>query len=575
MSNIEDAKITFVKTIDDVNEFFRWLGERRDWLAWDTETGGLEFWKQPLRLVQIGDTDTAYVFRADRWLGAVEQALTQYEGRLVGQNVGFDHRFMDYQGGIKLPWHNQNDTKVMAHAIDPTKSTSLKTMSARFLSPKAKALQGALHSAMAKQGWGWADIPYDFEIYWGYAGLDCILTARCAEYFWPDIERDYLGVYNLEMEVTRVCSNMEMRGVMINLPYVEEMYEQIQEYTAAVEKWCVQTYGVRPSETQRVATKLVELGVDLSKTTATGLWSLDKDVLEGVEHPLAQAVLNHRQKTKIASTYFANFISMHDRSVLHPSINTLGARTGRMSTNTPAVQTLPRGRIVRDAFVPRPGHVWTAVDYDNIEMKLLAHFCQDPRMLEAARTSDLHLAMAKIAYGDDTITKGDARRQTFKNANFAKAFVAGLEKFALTAGMELEPAKEFLDFYDKEFPGVKAFQRKVEHVGKNRLASQGRAYVKSPLGRIHFAEENKLYTLVNSLIQGTAADAFKQSLVDLDNSGFGDYLLLPVHDEVDMEIPNDSVEEILPEVERVMTQTHWSVPLTVSASYGSCWGEAK
>ena len=125
MNPIEESKIVFVKNNEDVQEYFRWLGERRNWLAFDTETGGLEFWKQPLRLVQVGDTATAYVFRADRWLGVVEESLLAYEGPLVGQNVGFDHRFLDFQAGIRLPWGNLHDTKVMAHAIDPTKSTSL------------------------------------------------------------------------------------------------------------------------------------------------------------------------------------------------------------------------------------------------------------------------------------------------------------------------------------------------------------------------------------------------------------------------------------------------------------------
>jgi len=575
MAAIEDSKINYVRTFEDVQNYFSWLSERRDWLAFDTETGGLEFWKQPLRLVQIGDTETAWVFRADRWLGVIEETFQEYEGAIVGQNVGFDVRFLAYQGGIEVPWGSLFDTRVMAHAIDPTKSTSLKALGAAHLSPKAKKLQGALQGAMAAQKWGWADIPLDFDIYWGYAGLDCILTARIAEAFWPKVTADYQNVFNLEMEVTRVCSDMEMRGVMVNMPYIEEMNNQINEYTAKLEAYCVDTWGVRPSETQKVAIKLSNLGVDLTKTTASGSWAMDKDVLEGIDHPLAKAVLEHRQKTKIGSTYFSNFINMHDNHVLHPSINTLGARTGRMSMQNPALQTLPRGRVVRDAFVPRPGHVWASIDFDNIEMKLLAHFCQDPKMLEAARTSDMHAAMAQIAYKDDTITKSDPRRQTFKNANFAKAYVAGVEKFAWTAGMEFEAAKEFLAFYDEEFPGVKSFQKKVERVGRDRFQSTGRGYVKSPLGRIHFAEEAKLYTLVNSLIQGTAADAFKQSLVDLDNSGFGEYLLLPVHDEVDMELPVESAKEMLVEIERVMTQEHWSVPLTVSASLGANWGEAK
>lgn len=573
--NIEEARIVNVESFEDVEEFFRWLSEKRDWLAYDTETGGLEFWKQPLRLFQFGDTENAFVFRADRWLGVAEQIFKNYEDRIVGQNIPFDVRFTEFQGGVKIPWGNLYDTKTMAHAIDPTKSTSLKALGAAHLSPKAKKLQGALHAAMASQKWGWADIPFDFPIYWGYAGLDCILTARIAEHFWPKVTADYQAVFDLEMQVARICSDMEVRGVRVNMEYVERMFADIQAYTDQLESYCVENWGVRPSETQKVAVKLNNLGVDLTKTTATGSWAMDKDVLEGIDHPLAKAVLEHRQKTKVASTYFGNFINMHNSGVLHPSINTLGARTGRMSIQNPAVQTLPRGRVVRDAFIPRPGHIWASVDYVNIEMKLLAHFCGDPKMIEAARTSDMHATMAQIAYKDMSIDKYDPRRQTFKNANFAKAFVAGAEKFAWTAGMEIEEAKEFLAFYDEEFPGVKSFQKRVERVGRDREQSFGRAYVKSPIGRIHFSEKDKLYTLVNSLIQGTAADCFKQSLVDLDNSGFGQYLLLPVHDEIDMELPNDSAKEMLVEIERIMTQNQWAAPLTVSYDTGANWGEAK
>lgn len=573
--NLENVELNYVQSNEDVQNFFSWLGERRDWLAYDTETGGLEHWKQPLRLCQFGDTETGWAFRADRWLGVVAETLTTYDGPIVGHNIPFDVRFTEYQGGIKVPWRNLYDTRNMSHAIDPTKSTSLKARTSSMLDSRAKKLQGALQVAMKAQKWGWNDIPVDFDIYWGYGAFDCVLTARLAEQYWPQIQQEYMAVYELEMQVSRICSAMEMRGVSINLKYVEEMHEQIKEYTASVEAWCVANYGVRPSEAQKVALKLVAEGVDLSKTTATGQWAMDKDVLEGLEHPLAQAVLNHRQKTKINSAYFENFINMHDSGVLHPSINTLGARTGRMSMQNPALQTLPRGRVVRDAFVPRPGHTWVAVDYEQIEMRLLAHFCGDPGLIAALDSGDLHTETARQVFGDPNLSNKDPRRSLAKNAGFAKIYGAGIEKFAMTAGVSVEDAKQFLDLYDERFPGVQGFMRKVEHVGKQRLATTGRGYVKSPLGRIHFSEEDKLYTLVNSLIQGTAADAFKQSLVDLDNSGFGDYLLLPVHDEVDMEFPVEQAQEILVEAERVMTQTQWKVPLTVSSDMGSSWGEAK
>lgn len=567
MTAIEESVINVVNTIDDVMEYKRWMGERRDWLAFDSETGGLEFWAQPLRLVQIGDQDTAWVFRADRWLGAIQDTLPSYDGKMVGQNVGFDVRFLDYRGGIKLGWHNLHDTRTMAHIINPNRSTSLKSLGASFLSPQAKRLQGTLQAAMAKQKWGWADIPLDFPIYTGYAGLDCILTARIAEKFWPEIEASYLSVYELEMQVARICSNMEMKGTRIDLEYCENRYEEILYYCEAIEAWCLANYNVRPSQTQEVATKLVQEGVDLSKTTPTGLWSMDKDVLDGLDHPLAKAVLGHRQKTKIGSTYFANFLSMHDNGVLHPSINTLGAITGRMSIQNPALQTLPRGSIVRDAFLPRPGMGWVSADFDAVEMRLLAHFCQDPAMLAAIRGEDIdiHTSMARLMYQDDSISKRDNRRQIMKNGNFAKIYGAGIERLAVTAGVSVEETQQFLDVYDVRFPGVKSFMRKVENVAKQRLMSEDEGYVKSPLGRKHSAKKDKFYTLVNYLVQGTAADVFKQSLIDLDMAGFGEYLLLPVHDEAAFELPLEQAEKLVPEIEQTMTQTNWSIPLTVSA----------
>jgi DNA polymerase-1 len=567
---MEDTVIHFVESCADIEDYLRWLSEDREWLAIDSETGGLEFWKQPLRLVQVGDTQEAWVFRADRWLGVIEETIEKYDDRWVGQNLPFDIRFLDAQGGIKFPWSKAHDTKTMAHIINPNRSTSLKSLGASFLSPQAKKLQGTLQAAMATQKWGWGDIPLDFPIYWGYAGVDCILTARIAEKFWPEIEASFLPVYELEMQIARICSNMEMKGTRIDLEYCDARYQEILQYCESVEQWCLENYGVRPSETQSVATKLVQEGVDLSKTTPTGLWSMDKDVLEGLDHPLAQAVLGHRQKTKIGSAYFENFLKMHDNGVLHPSINTLGAVTGRMSIQNPALQTLPRGSIVRDAFIPRPGFGWISADFDAVEMRLLAHFCQDPGMLAAIREgdatgSDIHTEMARIAYDDFSITRKDQRRQTFKNANFAKAYVAGTEKFAWTAGLPLDEATAFLDMYDERFPEVKSFQRKVINVAKQRLASEGSAYVLSPLGRRHTEKQDKIYALVNKLIQGTAADAFKQSLIDLDMAGFGEYLVLPVHDEACLELPLEQAKDMVLEIEKVMTQSGWSVPLTVSA----------
>lgn len=577
MKPIEEVELKLIESFEDVQEFFRWLSLDRNWLGFDTETTGLNPYEPGarLRLIQFGDVDTGWVFRSDRWLGIAEDVFRKYEGRICGQNAWFDVRWTEaHSDGLKVPT-NMYDTKVMGHILDPTRSTSLKAMSARFLSPAAKALQGALDSAMRKQKWTWATVPYDFEVYTMYAALDPVLTARIAEDFWPRIESEFKDCFELESEVARICSAMETRGIALDIPYCNEKYNEILQFTAEADKWCVENYGIHPGQNQEVALALVKEGVELGKLTARGDYAMDRDVLDGIDHPLAKTVAEHRKATKIGSTYFRNYLEGHNNGFLHPSINTLGARTGRMTIQNPAAQTLPRGRVVRDAFIPRPGNLWLCVDFSNIEMKLLAHFAQDPGMLAAARSSDMHLEMAKLAFHDDEMLKGDARRQIMKNANFAKAFVAGVEKFAWTAGIEISDAAQFLDKYDGMFPGVKTFQSNVIKTVKQREASDGRGWARSPLGRKHLADKGKEYAVVNYLIQGTAAEAFKAALVDLDNAGYGQYMLLPVHDEQNFELPIEDAEDLKHDIEEIMVRTNYSLPLTVEGSLGSCWGEAK
>lgn len=580
---MEDSVIEYVENIDDVVRFQNWLGQRREWLAYDTETGGLDEFRCGLRLAQVGDAQTAWVFRWDRWAGAVIEALTRYgaRNRIVGHNLAFDVRFTEHHAGEKVfDWGHCHDTMVMSHILNPDKSKALKSAGARLLSPEAKRAQRALDKAMATQKWGWDQIPFDFPLYWGYAGFDTILTARLAEEFWPQIDSEFSEVYSLEMQTVRICSEMQTRGTRIDVSYCERKYDELENYCANLEKFCSTVYGVLPSENQKVAKVLLENGIDLTKLTPSGQWAMDKEVLESIDHPLAQASHNHRKATKIKSTYFKNLLEMHVDGFVHPSINTLGARTGRMSVQNPAVQTLPRGRVVRDAFVPREDQVILSSDYDAVEMRMLAHFCQDRGMIEAIlegdRTgSDIHTEMARIAYGDPSITKKDERRQTMKNGNFAKAYVAGAEKFAQTIGVTVDEAKAFFQMYDARFPGVKAFQKRIEQVAKHRLAEEQRAYVRCPSGRLQIADSaDKLYTLVNYLIQGTCSDVLKQALVDLDNAGLGNYLMMPVHDEVLLDVPEGESEEIKKLVSETMTQTQWTVPLTATCEGPfASWGE--
>lgn len=178
---------------------------------------------------------------------------------------------------------------------------------------------------------------------------------------------------------------------------------------------------------------------------------------------------------------------------------------------------------------------------------------------------DLHTAVAQVIFGTDHPTK--EQRGVTKNANFAKVYGAGAEKFALTAGVTVEEGIAFYETYDSTFPGVKQFQQLVIDTARQRYVGEGRAYVRAPSGRLHFADTDTLYKLCNYLIQGTAADVLKKKLVELDMCGFGDEMLFPVHDEVLFDFPELDIAQHTNDAERVMEDLDsFSVPLTVEAS---------
>lgn len=549
-------------------------------LAIDTETEGLEFWKCKVRLIQVGDATAGWAFPWPMWAGPALEAIARYDGDIVMHNAKFDVTFIEeHLPGYEVPKARLHDTMIMGHLLAPNEHKGLKAMCMRYLGSYASTLQHALDEAMSTNKWTWATVPIDFPMYWGYACVDTILTARLYDIVSPRVFEEFKEVYELEMAVMHILMAMERKGARIDLAYCATMRDQLGKYVEDATTWCKDTYGFTPGSNKSVTAQLVADGVPLYKRTKTGALALDDEVLEDLENQdneLARVVRGTRKATKIRSTYFDNFINMHHNELLHPSINQLGARTGRMSVQNPALQTLPRGRVVRDAFIPREGNALIMADSDQIEMRLLAHFSQDPGLIAAIMAGDLHTETARRVYGDPTITKKDPRRQTAKNAAFAKVYMAGVEKFALTAGISVPEARAFLDGYDVQFPGVRAFQQHVDQVTVGRYRNEGAAYVVAPSGRRHVADGVKeAYKLVNYLIQGTAADVLKEQLVSLHMAGLGEYMILPVHDEVVFDVPLDVVDDVIPEISRAMNVLHkWVVPITVGVDGPfQRWGE--
>jgi DNA polymerase-1 len=600
VSGLGDIQLNLITSIDDMISFKRWLGERRpvDALGVDTETDGFDVMNGKVRLIQFGDGQAGWAMDRDEWLGVARDVFTTWQGDFIFHNSIFDVMFLESSCKISIPRHRIHDTMIQAGINESHVSKALKAQATRHVDAAAAGLQAEL----AGTSWTWENVPTNYGPYWMYGALDPVLTYKLHEHHYPIVTAEAPEAYDLEMAVLWVVEKMRRNGTFIDRPYVTLMHGKFQEYVSEVERWVRSEYGVSPGSNAAVIRVLEEAGFEFTKATKSGAVSLDSEVLDGINHPLAEAVLNRRKAQKMASTYLKFYETRADENdLIHPSFNTLGARTSRMSCSDPNLQNLPRfgtsrfGDVVRNCVKTRYGQPWSTFEYltpveratrpdsgslvlcdfDQIEMRILAHFSQEPALIEAFKSDgDFFVNLAQQLFQDDTITKKDKRRQITKNAGYAKIYFAGIAKFAQTAGITTQQAREFMTRWDQLYPGVGRFSQSVLDAAGQRKRDTGLAYARSPLSNRRFvADSGKEYALINYLIQGAAAEINKRKLVEADSAGLGDWMFATVHDEVLLDVPGEHVLDVVDTLQRIMNDdTIIDVPITAGVSFGERWG---
>jgi len=590
-NGLSDVKIHLVDSVDKAQEFLSWLSERRpyDAIAVDTETGekpggprsdALSPWHGNLRLVQVGDGQQGWSIPWEEWSGVFYQAMSNFQGPIVCHNIAFEARWFAIKSKWEMPWHNAHDTMIMAHIIDPLGSGALKKLAAYYVDSKSVALQETLDVSLAANGWTWGTVPTNFEPYWSYGALDTVLTMRLWEQFYQQCGPNgpYNRAYELEMATRKIVTRMEINGARVDLNYSKKKYEELLSYASSVKEWASATYnGASITSNIQLVRLLESLGAEINEFTPTGQKSASKDQLkllmikgnQEVKY-LAENVLKQRKADKLANTYFLNFLEKSVDGLVHPSVKTLGARTSRMSITDPALQTLPKGdETVRTAFIPRDeNHVIITSDLDQVEFRMFASMSEDSNLISLfhkadATGSDPFTEIGRQVYQDPNMTKSDKRRDLIKGVVYGRLYGAGVAKQALTAGVPEEQMKSVSDSFDGNYPGMIKFQRKIENIGMERLNKTGQGYVHTWTGRRIPCDEDRVYTLVNYLIQGGAAEIFKNNLVKLDQADLTEHLIVPVHDEIVLQAPREDAEEIMRTVKNCMTTTEgWKVPLT-------------
>lgn len=611
MSDLTDIQIHFVETLDEAQEFLRWLGTVKGPLAVDTETHGLDKMRHNVRLIQFGNETDGWALGWFHWAALIIDVLRKWEGEYVFHNAKFDTTMIENTANhpdfrsvvtnpLKIPRHKCHDTAILANILDPSRTIALKPLCEKLLNQNISNDERLLTDTMGRNGWGWDTVPIDFPPYWLYGSADSVRTKRLFNKLYNDVHLKFPEAYDLEMSTMWVLQKMEKNGFPVDTEYAKQALDEIYKDIDQIEEQSKDEFHCSPGKNQEVIARLkYYTDYEFTKKTKGGALSIDKDVLEDViettDHPLSHLVSSHRKKLKICQSYLRRFTGEGPANLAHDgrvhvdfngNVSSYGARTGRIAVSNPPLHQLPRAdnsdnedaKKVRGCFTSSPGHKLILCDYDQFEARIFASISKDPGLIDLFKdtTKDPFLEITREVFNDPSILKKDPRRQRLKNWYYSQSYGAGDEKQAATAGLNLEEFHEFIEKFNNLYPGVDRFMNAVIQKGRQRAKEENvPPYVKTLLTRRHLPADSvdKAYTLVNFLIQGSQAEILKTKLVELDKEGFSDMLLMNVHDEIIFNIPDEDVENVSKEVVEIMSDDKlFEVPITCEATASWCWG---
>ncbi|MFN3728669.1 MAG: DNA polymerase I [Fimbriimonadaceae bacterium] len=396
---------------------------------------------------------------------------------------------------------------------------------------------------------------------------------------------------DIELPLTPILARMEKTGIAVNSgffsEYSKELQSEIERVQQLVYEYAGQEFNIA-SPKQLGEVLFERLGIPGVKKTKTGYATGAEILLElAAEYPIAGAVLNWRELTKLKSTYvdaLPRMIAQDGR--IHTNYNQAGAATGRLSSNDPNLQNIPirteLGRRIRTAFVAANGFTLGSFDYSQIELRLLAHMCRDDSLVDAFnRGQDVHAITAALMFNEPERSVTKEQRRLAKMLNYAVLY--GVTDYGLAnqlgAGFGVSEARALMQQYFERFPSVKAFTESVV------TEARSKGYTKTLMGRrryfpdIHAQNRNERLAAerqaVNAPIQGSAADMIKIAMIDVAKAleGHPSRMLLQVHDELVFEVATGDEGIIDPIREKMQSALPLTVPVTVDAKLGPNWNE--
>ncbi len=433
--------------------------------------------------------------------------------------------------------------------------------------------------------------------YQQYLGEKSDVTVALKEMLTPELQRDpaLVDIYErIELPLIPVLERMEARGIKIDVALLREMSArmalQMAQFEAEIYSEAGSEFNINsPQQLAQILFEKLQYPV-LKKTKGTKAYSTSMEVLQelaGHGFAVPRLILQHRELHKLKSTYIDALPQIVARDGrVHTSFNQAVAATGRLSSSDPNLQNIPirteLGREIRKAFIAEEGNVLLAADYSQVELRILAHISQDADLIETfQRGADIHRATASKMFNipEDELTHD--QRRAAKTINFGVLY--GMSAFRLSNELNIPTgqAKDFIDAYFARYPKIQ------EYLDRTLEEARRSGKVTTLFGRVRYIPEihNKSFTVrgnaermaTNAPIQGTAADVLKLAMIALDaRLGDSAMMLLTVHDEIVIEVPETRVDRVAGIVKETMESIFpLAVPLAVDVHYGRSWYEAK
>ncbi|EAH9932257.1 DNA polymerase I [Campylobacter jejuni] len=591
----KDKNLGFKATlIQDENKLFEILNtlDKESIIAFDTETTGLD--TKEAKIVGfsfcMNENEAFYVPLTHNYLGVGEQISLQnakkaieviFNHFVIGHNLKYDFKIIQNNFDLNLP-QKYADTMILAWLKNPSLRVNMDDLALRLFNYET------LHfESLVKKGENFASV--ELEKACKYAAEDAYITLRFYLYFLKNLETPLLELAkNCEFDFIKIIIMMEENGIKLDTNALEILMKkfenEIKNLSEEIYTLCEDRFNLN-SPKQMGDILFEKLKLPSGKKGKTG-YSTDEKVLNILldKHPVIAKILDYRELAKLYSTYCEPLLKLalkDKNSRIYSSFLQTGTATGRLSSKDPNLQNIPaHGQYAKDyksCFVAKDGFSFISLDYSQIELRMLAHFSEDEKLLNAfANDEDIHARTAIMIFGESNYET----RSVAKSINFGLIYGMGYKTLSQNLKIEANLAKSYIEKYFENFTSIKKYFEKV----KNEAKQNGFITTLSGRKRYFDFENAKPMQIamyeresINSILQGSAADVIKLAMLEINKELNEDKkLILQIHDELIFEVKDDLCENFVKKTRDIMENiVKLKVKLKTSSSIAKNWGDLK